>query len=98
MTVSGGQQRDSAVHIHVSILPQAPLPSRAMLSGQLIIDPDSFFFNLFFWLHWVILAARRLSLVVPSRGYSLVAVCGVGFSLQWLLLLWSTGSRVQGLP
>ena len=26
--VSGGQQRDSAIHIHVSILPQTPLPSR----------------------------------------------------------------------
>ena len=25
--VSGGQQRDSAIHIHVSILPQAPLLS-----------------------------------------------------------------------
>ena len=28
VTVSGGQQRDSAKHIHVSILPQTPLPSR----------------------------------------------------------------------
>ena len=26
--VSGGQQRNSAIHIRVSILPQAPLPSR----------------------------------------------------------------------
>ena len=26
--VSGGQQRDSAIHIHVSILSQTPLPSR----------------------------------------------------------------------
>ena len=26
--VSGGQQRDSAIHIHVSILPQTSLPSR----------------------------------------------------------------------
>ena len=26
--VSGGQQRDSAIHIHVSILPQTPFPSR----------------------------------------------------------------------
>jgi len=26
--VSGGQQRDSAIHSHVSILPQTPLPSR----------------------------------------------------------------------
>ena len=26
--VSGGQQRDSAIHSHVSILPQTPRPSR----------------------------------------------------------------------
>ena len=28
MIVSGGQQRDSAIHTHVSVLPQNPLPSR----------------------------------------------------------------------
>ena len=28
VTASDGQQRDSAIHIHVSILPQTPLPSR----------------------------------------------------------------------
>ena len=28
MIVSGGQQRDSTIYIHVSILPQTPLPSR----------------------------------------------------------------------
>ena len=28
MIGSGGQQRDSAMHTHVSILPQTPLPSR----------------------------------------------------------------------
>ena len=28
VTVSGGQQKGSAIHIHVSILPQTPLPSR----------------------------------------------------------------------
>ena len=37
----------------------------------------------YFWLHWVFVAAHRLSLVA----------C-VGFSFWWLLLLWSTGSRV----
>ena len=26
--VSGGQQRDSTIHLHVSVLPQTPLPSR----------------------------------------------------------------------
>ena len=28
VVVSGRQQRDSAIHIHVSILPQTPFPSR----------------------------------------------------------------------
>ena len=28
MIDSGEQRRDSAIHIHVSILPQTPLPSR----------------------------------------------------------------------
>ena len=27
VTVSGGQQSDSVIHVHVSILPQTPLPS-----------------------------------------------------------------------
>ena len=57
----------------------------------------SFFFliNLFnFWLHWVFAAARGLSLVAVSRGYSLLR--GAGFALWWLLLLQSTGSRRVG--
>ena len=28
VTAAGGQQRGSAIHIHASILPQTPLPSR----------------------------------------------------------------------
>ena len=51
-----------------------------------------FYFILFyFWLCWVFVAARRLSLVVASGGYSSLRC--MGFSLQWLLLLRSTGSR-----
>ena len=53
-----------------------------------------FLFNLFIWLHWVFVAVRRFSLVAVSGGYSLLRC--VGFSLQWLLLLWSTGSRHAG--
>ena len=34
-----------------------------------------FFFN--FWLRWVLVAVWELSLVAESRGYSLVAVCGL---------------------
>ena len=31
----------------------------------------------YFSLHWVLVAVRGLSLVAVSRGYSLVAVCGL---------------------
>ena len=49
----------------------------------------------FFWLPWVFIAACRLSLVAVSRGYSLLWC--ISFSWRWLLLLWSTGSRLMGL-
>ena len=39
---------------------------------------EVFFLN--FWLHWVFIAACRLSLVVVSRGSSLVVVCGLLFA------------------
>ena len=58
----------------------------------------SIFYNfilfIYFWLHWVFVAAYRLSLVAECRGYSLLRC--TGFSLWWLLLLWSTGSRHAG--
>ena len=57
-----------------------------------------FFFtiNLFiyFWLHWVFVAACGLSLVTVNGGYSWLWCAG--FSLQWLLLLRSMGSRRMG--
>ena len=56
----------------------------------------SLFLNkvIYFWLHWVFVAARGLSLVAASGGYS--SLWCMGFSLQWLLLSWSTGSRRVG--
>ena len=55
-----------------------------------------FFFNkfIYFWLHWVFVAARRLSLVVASGGY--FSLRCTDFSLQCLVLLQSTGSRRTG--
>ena len=53
-----------------------------------------FFFKYLFiyvWLHRVFTATRRLALVAVSRGYS-SSRC-TGFSLQWLLLLPTAGSR-----
>ena len=52
------------------------------------------FISFYFWLYWVFVAVHRLSLVAASRGYSLF-LCA-GFSLRWLLLLWSMGSRCVG--
>ena len=65
------------------------------------VVPGSFFFfffliNLFiyFWLHWVFIAAHGLSLVAVSGAYSLLRCAG--FSLRWLLLLRSMGFRCVG--
>ena len=52
------------------------------------------FLFIYFWLHWVFVAAHGLSLVAVSGGYSLLWC--VGFSLQWLLWLRSMGSRYVG--
>ena len=49
------------------------------------------FIYFYFWLGWVLVAACGLSPVVASGRYSL----GVGFSMQWLLLLQSRVSRAH---
>ena len=46
------------------------------------------------WLHWVFNAVRGLSLVAASGGYTLLWC--TGFSLWWLLLLWSMSSKHVG--
>ena len=57
--------------------------------------PDNLLLFLFlFWLHWVFVAVRGLSLVAVSGGYSSLRCAG--FSLRWLLLLQSMGSRHAG--
>ena len=53
-----------------------------------------YLFIIYFWLRWVFIAAHRLSLVVASGSYSSLQCAG--FSLQWLLLLQSMGSRHAG--
>ena len=55
---------------------------------------DFFFQFIYFCLRWVLVAACGLSLVAASRGYSLLWCAG--FSLRWLLLLQSLGSRRAG--
>ena len=53
------------------------------------------FLFVYFWRCQVFVAACGLSLVVADRGYSSLQCAG--FSLRWLLLLPSTGSRHTGL-
>ena len=55
---------------------------------------ENIYLFIYFWLHWIFVAARGLSLVAASGGYS--SLWYVSFSLRWLLLLWSTGSRHMG--
>ena len=62
-------------------------------NNQLTCCSLLFILFIYFWLRWVFVAACRLSLVV-SRGYSSLRCAG--FSLRWLLLLQSTGSRHAG--
>ena len=57
-------------------------------------DHGLFYFIYLFGLHWVFIVARGLSLVAASGGYSSLRC--EGFSLRWLLLLRSTGSRHVG--
>ena len=79
----------------------AIFPMLYNISLQLILFYFYFFkkfiyliFKIYFWLCWVFVAVRGLSLAVASRGYS--SLHCAGFSLQWLLLLQSTGSRRTG--
>ena len=66
------------------------------------LPPCTFFFSfkkfiylfIYLWLLWVFVAARSLSLAVVSGGYSSLRCAG--FSLRWLLLLWSMSSRSMG--
>ena len=67
----------------------------------LIISSSRLFFFFFliylfiyFWLCWVFVSVRRLSLVVVSGGHS-SSLCA-GLSPSWPLLLRSTGSRCAG--
>ena len=64
---------------------------RSRFSSFLFFNKFIYFILSSSWLHWVFIAARGLSLVVASGGYS--SLWCTGFSLQWLLLL---GARVLG--
>ena len=69
-------------------------PVQCSLLYPLFIYLFIYLFILFFWLCWVFVAVCRLSLVEASGGYSSLRC--TGFSLRWLLLLRSMGSRHTG--
>ena len=69
------------------------------MQQMIIIHSEFFFYFLKIYLLFIFgcvgsVAARGLSLVAASRGY--FSLQCTGFSLQWLLLLRSTGSRRMG--
>ena len=86
----------STYHLHNEILKLITIILFTQMQAK--TPPPLFFFLknfIYFWLRCVFIAVHRLSLVVENRGYSLLWC--TGFSLQWLLLLGSTGSRCTGL-
>ena len=63
-------------------------------SVYLLFSTNLFILFIYFWLHWVFVAAHGLSLAAASGGYSSLRC--MGFSLQWLPLLQSMGCRHVG--
>ena len=110
MLVSGVQQSDSVIHIHMSILFQIPFPYRLVQNieqrslcyiEQVLVGSLFFVFFflknylfIYFWLCWVFVSVRGLSLVVASGGHSSSRCAGL--SLSRPLSLRSTGSRRAG--
>ena len=43
------------------------------------------FDGIYFWLCWILVAVCRLSLIVVSRGYSLIAVLGLLIAVASLI-------------
>ena len=101
--VSGRQQRDSAIHTHVSILPQTPLPSRlphnieqTSLCHVLVGYPFYYFLKIYLSILGVLglcCCMWAFSSCGEWRVHSTVH-SSAGFSVRWLLL-WSTGSRAR---
>ena len=74
--------------------PKMPKQSCKTCVLYILFFKNKFILFIYFWLRWVFVAAHGLSLAEVSRGYSSLQCAG--FSLQWLLLLRSRGSRLVG--
>ena len=93
VTAEGGEEAgnlQSQIGVHLSgMKPKQKSISRNLKSSKsfkmLFLFINSFIlFIYYFWLHWVSVAACRLSLVAASGGYSLLRCAG--FSLWWPLV------------
>ena len=73
--------------------PPNPHPGAWHSVGDLFFILKIYLF-IYFWLRWVFIDVRGLSLVAARGGYS--SLWRAGFSLRWLLLLQSMGSRCAG--
>ena len=80
----------SKTHMWINVLLKLP----GVILFFFLIYIFKIYLLIYFWLCWVFVAECGLSLVAASGGYSLLR--RTGFSLRWLLLLWSTGSRCTG--
>ena len=89
MLISAIQQSDSVIHVY-TFLYSFPL----WFIIEFLKINVFIYLSIYFWLRWVFVAVHGLSLDAASGGYSLLRC--TGFSLQWFLLLWSTGSRRTG--
>ena len=91
----------SGLRLYYNLVPRCP---GSMPIKTLFVLPCAIFFILiliiYFWLHWVFVAARGLSLVAASRGYSslrglLIAVASR--CRAWVLGTWASVVVTHGL-
>ena len=85
-----------STYFHCSLQCMRVLEARQLHQHLVLFLLFFFFFKLFiyFWLCWVFVSVRGLSLVVASGGHSSSRCAGL--SLSWPLLLQSIGSRCAG--
>ena len=89
--VGKGGETMHMVRTHLSY--QISIPAN---SANVTVEWSLSLFNfVYFWLCWVFVAARGLSLVSESRGYSLVVVCGLLTGV--ISLVTEQGSRISRL-
>ena len=86
---SPGNQQSNFLSLHICLL--WAFHNNGVIYVAYLI---SIYLSIYLWLRWVFVAARGLSLVVASGGYSSLQC--TGFSLRWLLLSRSTGSGRTG--